>query len=250
MCFHTSLVADVPALEARFGATMPASLGHAPAYHINAWSFPRYPILTHQQPDQFQPIRWGLIPHWVKSKADADKLRAQTINARSETIYEKPSYRQAAKRAQRCIIPVTGFFEWHTDERNAGKQKYPFYLSTDQPITSIAGLWDEWPDPETGEVLTTFSLLTTDANPLLAAVHNEKKRMPCVLTPEAEQIWLHDELTERDALHLLATAYPAHQMHSQSISKRITSRTENTNVPDVLTPMLYPELADKKGLLA
>lgn len=246
MCFHTSLVADIPALEARFGATMPASAAVVPAYHINAYSFPKYPILTHQQPAQFQPIRWGLIPHWVKSKADADKLRAQTINARSETIYEKPSYRQAAKRAQRCIIPVTGFFEWHTD----GKKKYPFYLTTDQAITSIAGLWDEWPDPETGEVLTTFTLLTTDANPLLAAVHNEKKRMPCVLTPDAERTWLHDDLTEREALQLLATTYPTRQMHSQSISKRITSRTEDSNVPDVLSPVTYPELAEKTGLLA
>jgi putative SOS response-associated peptidase YedK len=246
MCYHTSLVADVPALEDRFKATMPDSVGFAPAHHINAYAFPRYPILTHQNPQQFQPIRWGLIPHWVKSKADADKLRAQTINARSETVYEKPAFRQAAKRAQRCIIPVTGFFEWHTD----GKQKYPFYLSTDQPITSIAGLWDEWPDPETGEVLTTFSLLTTDANPLLAAVHNEKKRMPCVLTPEAEQSWLHDDLTEKDALHLLTTTYPAQRMHSYSISKRITSRTEDSNVPEVLAPFTYPELAGKTELAA
>ncbi|ARK11139.1 SOS response-associated peptidase [Fibrella sp. ES10-3-2-2] len=250
MCFHTSLAADVPALEARFKASMPAAITLAPAFHINAYSFPAYPIITHQQPDQFRAIRWGLIPHWVKSKADADRLRVQTINARSETIYEKPSYRQAAKRAQRCIIPVTGFFEWHTDASNPKKQKYPFYLSTDQPITSIAGLWDEWPDSETGEVYTTFSLLTTDANPLLAAVHNEKKRMPCVLTPDAERAWLHDDLTERDALELLATTYPAEHMHSYSITKRITSRTEDTNVPEVLTPFGYPELAGKKELIA
>jgi putative SOS response-associated peptidase YedK len=246
MCYHTSLAADAPALEARFDAVVPPSAGFTPAYHINAYAFPPYPILTHQEPGQFKAIRWGLIPHWVKSKADADKLRAQTINARSETIYEKPAYRQAAKRAQRCIIPVTGFFEWHTD----GKQKYPFYLSTDQPITSIAGLWDEWADPDTGEVLTTFSLLTTDANPLLAAVHNEKKRMPCVLTPEAEKSWLHDDLNEKDALHLLTTQYPAQRMHSYSISKRITSRTEDSNVPEVLTPFTYPELAGKTELAA
>ncbi len=250
MCYHTSLVADAPALEARFQATVPASVSVTPAYHINAYSFPRYPILTHQQPGQFQAIRWGLVPHWVKSKADADKLRAQTINARAETIYEKPSYRQAAKRAQRCIIPVTGFFEWYTDGRNAGKNKYPFYLSTDQPIASIAGLWDEWPDPDTGEVITTFSLLTTAANPLLAAVHNEKKRMPCVLTAEAEHSWLYDELTERDALHLLTTTYPVEHMHSQSISKRITSRTEDSNVPEVLAPFTYPELTEKRELFA
>ena len=246
MCTHTSLVTDVPALEAHFGASVPPALNFAPSYHINAYAFPRYPILTHQQPGQFQHLRWGLVPHWVKSKADADKLRAQTINARSETIFEKPSYRQAASRAQRCIIPVTGFFEWHT----SGNRKYPFYLTTNQPISSIAGLWDEWPDPETGEIHTTFSLLTTAANPLLAAVHNEKKRMPCLLTPDAEHAWLHEDLTEQDALHLLSTTYPDAQMHSHPVSKRLSSRTEDTNVPDVLAPITYPELSNVPGLVA
>lgn len=243
MCYHTSLAVDGAELEARFSATMPPNLHTGPQYHVNAYAFPRYPIITRQQPDQFQGIRWGLIPHWVKSKTDADKLRAQTINARSETIYEKPSYRQAAGRGQRCLIPVTGFFEWHTDGRNAGKQKYPFYINTtDQPIASIAGLWDDWADPETGEVLTTFSLLTTDANPLLAAIHNTKKRQPCLLTRDQEQAWLHEDLTEKEAIQLLHEVYPAGQMQGYTISKLITSRTEDSNVPAILVPATYPEL--------
>ncbi|CCH02768.1 protein of unknown function DUF159 [Fibrella aestuarina BUZ 2] len=247
MCYHTSLAVDQAALETRYNATLPADVHSEPQYHINAYTFPRYPILTHQQPSQFQGIRWGLIPHWVKSKPDADKLRAQTINARSETIYEKPSFRQAAQRGQRCLIPVTGFFEWYTE----GKEKYPFYLSaTDQPIASIAGLWDEWADPDTGEVLTTFSLLTTDANPLLAAIHNTKKRQPCLLTHDHEQAWLHENLTEAEALKLLADAYPAGHMHSHAISKRITSRTDDSNVPDVLAPATYLALAGKSALFA
>lgn len=240
MCYHTSLAVSGPELETRFDATLPSGLHAAPQYHINAYAFPRYPILTRQQPGQFQGIRWGMVPHWVKSKADAEKLRAQTINARSETIYEKPSFRQAAQKGQRCLIPVTGFFEWHT----AGKQKYPFYISAaDQTIASIAGLWDEWADPDTGEVLTTFSLLTTDANPLLAKIHNTKQRQPCVLTREQERIWLRENLTEKEAGQLLHEIYPANRMRSQPISKRITSRTEDSNVPEVLAPATYPELA-------
>ena len=243
MCYHTSLAVGAPELETRFSATLPEGLHSGPQYHINAYAFPRYPILTRQQPADFQGFRWGLIPHWVKSKTDADKLRLQTVNARSETIYEKPSYRQAAGRGQRCLIPVTGFFEWHTDERNAKKLKYPFYISTtDQPIASIAGLWDNWADPDTGEVLTTFSLLTTDANPLLAAIHNTKKRQPCVLTRDQEHAWLHENLGEKEALQLLHEPYPASQMKSHTISRLITSRTEDSNVPGVLAPQTYPEL--------
>lgn len=240
MCYHTSLAISGPELETRYDATLPPDLHSTPQYHVNAYAFPRYPILTRQQPAQFQGIRWGLIPHWVKSKTDAEKLRAQTINARSETIYEKPSFRQAAGRGQRCLIPVTGFFEWHT----VGKQKFPFYINTtDQSIASIAGLWDEWADPDTGEVLTTFSLLTTDANPLLAKIHNTKQRQPCVLTQEQERTWLRENLTDKEVVQLLHDIYPADRMGSHPISKRITSRTEDSNVPEVVAPATYPELA-------
>lgn len=247
MCYHTSLVTDAPTLEKRFNATLSDGGSFRPTYHTSAFGFPPWPILTHQEPGRFQAIRWGLIPHWVRSADDADQIRAKTINARAETIFEKPSFRAAAQKSQRCLIPMTGFYEWHT----AGSKKYPFYIaSTSQPIFSVAGLWDEWPDPETGELTATYTLLTTDANPLLAAVHNTKKRMPCVLTPEAEQAWLHNNLDEQETLELLTTPYPADQMHSHSISKRITSRTESNDVPEVLAPFDYPELANKTSLFA
>lgn len=245
MCYHKSLDIPIPELEARYGAAMPAGANILPVYHANAYNFPLWPIVTRQEPGKLQLIRWGLIPRWAKTQEQAADIRTKTINARSETIYEKPSYRTAAQKGQRCLIPVTGFFEWHTE----GSKKYPFYISTaDQKVASIAGLWDEWPDPETGELIPTYTLLTTEANPLLAAIHNTKKRMPCVLTPDAEQSWLHDELTEADALALLARQYPADHMHSRSISKRITSRSEPSDVPEVMEPATYSELSKSARL--
>ncbi len=239
MCFHKSLSVSAPELEDRYNASLPASGDFQPIYHANAYQFPAWPIVTKQAPDKLQMIHWGLIPPWTKNRDGAADIRTKTINARSETVYEKPSYRSAAQAGRRCLIPVTGFYEWHT----IGSKKFPFYIAAkDQKIASVAGLWDEWPDPETGELFPTYTLLTTDANPLLAAIHNTKKRMPCVLTPEAERAWLHDELTEADTLALLAEAYPANRMHSYSISKRITSRTEPSDVPEVLAPSEYPEL--------
>lgn len=257
MCFHKSLNVSAPELEARYDASLPPSANFQPVYHANAYQFPAWPILTRQVPgastrDTFRMIHWGLIPPWTKNREDAAEIRTRTINARSETIYEKPSYRSAAQAGRRCLIPVTGFYEWHTVGSSArGSKKFPFYIVTkDQKIASIAGLWDEWADPETGELFPTYTLLTTDANPLLAAIHNTKKRMPCVLTPEAERAWLQDELTQADTLALLADAYPASRMHSYSISKRITSRTEPSDVPEVMTPSDYPELKNHPELFA
>lgn len=246
MCYHTSLNATAAQLEARYDATFASSAGFEPVYHANAYEFPALPIVASQEPGRLQLMHWGLIPHWTKTMTDAGQIRARTINARSETIFDKPAFRTAARKGQRCLIPVTGFYEWHT----MGSRKFPFYISTDQPIASIAGLWDQWPDPDTGELLTTYTLLTTDANSLLAVIHNTKKRMPCVLTPEAEHTWLHDDLTEADTLGLLANAYPAKRMHTYSISKRITSRSEPSNVPDVLQPSTYAELSTTYPLLA
>lgn len=245
MCYHKSLAVTAPELEIRYEAAMPEAARFQPVYHANAYNFPVWPIVTRQEPGKLQLLHWGLIPRWAKTRDNAADMRTRTINARSETIYDKPSYRTAAQKGQRCLIPVTGFYEWHT----VGSKKFPFYInSTDQKITSIAGLWDEWPDPDTGELIATYTLLTTDANPLLAAIHNTKKRMPCLLTPEAERAWLHDDLTEAQALALLAQAYPASRMHSQSIGKRITSRSEPSDVPEVMTPSTYPELAGQPEL--
>ena len=245
MCYHKSLNATAPQLEARYGATLPPGADFQPVYHANAYNLPAWPVVTRQEPGKLQLVHWGLIPRWAKTRDDADDIRTKTINARSETIYEKPSYRIAAQKGQRCLIPVTGFYEWHT----IGKAKFPFYISTtDQKMASIAGLWDEWLNGETGELIPTYTLLTTDANPLLAAIHNTKKRMPCLLTPEAERAWLHDDLSEADALTLLAAAYPADHLHSYSISKRITSRTEPSNVPDAMAPATYPELSKNPQL--
>jgi putative SOS response-associated peptidase YedK len=247
MCFHKSLDATAAQLSERFNAAVPESADIKPVYHTNAYQLPQWPILTHQGPGQFEMMTWGLIPHWTKTSDSAAELRTVTINARSETIYEKPSFRSAARAGNRCLIPVTGFFEWYTE----GRKKYPFYITpTDRKIISIAGLWDEWADPDTGEVTHTYTLLTTDANPLLAAIHNTKKRMPCLLSPDDEQRWLHDELTEKQALTLLADQYADRNLHSYSISKQITSRSEPTDVPSVLAPFTYPELEKHTNLFA
>lgn len=124
---------------------------------------------------------FGLIPHWAKEKSIGNKL----INARAETVHEKPSYRQPFK-SQRCLIPANGFYEWQ-----GKKPKTPYYIHKkgDAPFC-FAGLWDLWHDPETQEPVYSSTIITTAPNELMKPIHD---RMPVVLEPEQYQAWMSNE---------------------------------------------------------
>lgn len=137
-------------------------------------------------------VKWGLIPSWAKDPSIGHSL----INARGETVAEKPSFRAAFKQ-RRCIVPASGFYEWVT----FGGTKQPWYIKgyEDRPL-SLAGLWEHWPSPD-GSVIETCSIITTTANEMMAPIHD---RMPVILSPESIASWLElstkpDEL--KDLLH-------------------------------------------------
>ncbi len=143
---------------------------------------PRYNIAPAQMVDiVWEPkgnralarLKWGLVPSWAKDRAMANGL----INARAETLTEKPSFREAFKK-RRCIIPASGFFEW--EKKPDGKQPFYFYLN-EKEIFGFAGLWEEYVDKQTGEVLETCTIITTEANQVLKPVHD---RMPVILKAE------------------------------------------------------------------
>lgn len=113
-------------------------------YHVNAFNFPKYPIIT--KSDEVQVFNWGLIPFWTKDETNADEIRRMTLNARADTIFEKPSFREPIMK-KRCIVPSTGYFEW----RHEGSKKIPYYIYLkDEPIFSMAGIYDTWLDKVTG----------------------------------------------------------------------------------------------------
>ena len=166
-------------------------------YHVNAFNFPKYPIIT--KSDEIQVFNWGLIPFWTKDEANADDIRRMTLNARADTIFEKPSFREPIMK-KRCIVPSTGYFEW----RHEGNNKIPYYIYLkDEPIFSMAGIYDRWLDKETGEEYATFSIITTDTNPLTDYIHNSKHRMPAILSKEDEEKWLDSDLQKADVTSLL-----------------------------------------------
>jgi putative SOS response-associated peptidase YedK len=207
-------------------------------YHENGFDYLPTPIITAGDPQNFKLFKWGLIPHFMTDKEKAMVLRTQTLNCISEEMYDKPSYRDAAKNAQRCLIPVTGFFEWRwLDEQ--GTVKIPYYITfRDQRVRSMAGLYSRWKDKETGEYYYSYTVLTTRANSILEYVHNNKKRMPVFIAQEDEKAWLNKDLSQKDVLELCHPSLdPA--MRAYTISKLLTTRNISTNVPQVLEPMNY-----------
>lgn len=209
-------------------------------YHENGFDYLPTPIITAGDPQHFKLFKWGLIPYYMTDKEKAVVLRTQTLNCISEEMYEKPSFRDAAKNAQRCLIPVNGFFEWRwIDEQ--GTVKIPYYVTfRDQQVRSMAGLYSRWKDPGTGEYYYSYTVLTTRANSILEYVHNNKKRMPVFIAKEDEKAWLDKELSKKD---VLALCHPSRDpaMRAYTITKLLTTRNMVTNVPEVLGPMNYQE---------
>jgi putative SOS response-associated peptidase YedK len=156
-------------------------------------------------------LRWGLIPAWAKDPAMGSRL----INARSETVADKPAFR-AAFRKRRCLIPADGFYEWATV--GAHKQPYHFRLRDGGPF-AFAGLWEAWHAP-TGDVLETCTILTTDANDVIRSLH---PRMPVILPPDAYARWLDPAVDQPGALVPLLTPYDPAAMIGYRVSPRVNS---------------------------
>lgn len=155
--------------------------------------------------------RWGLIPFWAKDPAIGNRM----INARAETLAEKPSFRRAFA-ARRCLIPADGFYEWQKQGKGASR---PFYIRLrDDGLFGFAGLWEEWKSPE-GEVVTTCAIITVEPNELMAGIHN---RMPAILKPEHEAAWL-DRSNDIPAVSNLLQPYPSELMEAYEISRAVNN---------------------------
>ncbi|WP_202077376.1 SOS response-associated peptidase [Caldalkalibacillus salinus] len=159
-------------------------------------------------------LKWGLIPRWAKDEKIGNKL----INARAETIHEKPSFKTAYKK-RRCLIPADGFYEW----KKEGGQKLPMYVRLkEQAPFAFAGLWERWTSHD-GRQLTTCTIITTEPNDLMQPIHN---RMPVILDADGEKAWL-DKDTEQDELHTLLRPYPAPLIEAYEVSSLVNSPQNN-----------------------
>ena len=220
MCGRYSLAADLEDIQQRF-ELFASDLTYSPRYNIA----PTQPVLavTNDEGRQSAYLRWGLIPSWAKSASVGNRL----INARAETVTERPSFRTALAR-QRCLVIADGFYEW----QRVGKARKPMRVAMKSgELFAFAGLWDSWRDPE-GEIVRSCTIITTEANDLLLPIHN---RMPVILPKELESFWLDDEVQDPLALGDILSPYPAQAMQAYEVSS-LVNRPSNEG-PEVAIPI-------------
>jgi putative SOS response-associated peptidase YedK len=226
MCFNASLAQKAEILEKMFSAHIDLN-NLKDVYFQSAFALPYWPVLKSEDTGNFQFLQWGLIPFWEKNMEMAKKIRFKTFNARFETLNEKPSYRHPADY-KRCGVVVDGYFEWKEIDGN----KYPYYLHMpDKSPFLLAGIWDRWINRGNNDILETFSVVTTKAEGIAQEVHNTKKRMPFILDNENMSIWMDEDKKFNDIRGEISPSWGDLQAHP--VSKLLTSRTKETNVPEV-----------------
>ncbi|MFH2012333.1 MAG: SOS response-associated peptidase [Pseudomonadota bacterium] len=195
MCFFFKQSKTAVELSTRFNAEFDRPDSFSPS-NYNGFQFPKTPVITNSEKRKIQLFSWGLIPHWAKDTA----IRKHTLNARIETIHEKPSFRDSVFK--RCLVLVDGFYEWKwLDAKGKHKQKYLISMPTDEAF-AFAGLWSEWIEKDTGEIYKTYTIITKPANALMSEIHNSAKRMPYILMRSNEFNWLNGEQLQDFAVEL------------------------------------------------
>lgn len=196
MCYTIEKNLTREQLEKRFGSKFKPNRPYSPGKRVSAFTLPELPVICAPEISLIDVQHWGLIPFWTKSMDDAKSIRTKTFNARAETLIQKPSFRHTIKN-QRCLVLSNGFYEW----QHIGNDKIPHFIRLREDIAMpMAGLYDSWTDKETGEVLNTFTIITTAANPLMEKIHNTKKRMPVILQEDAEKAWIDPSLNAEQAM--------------------------------------------------
>ncbi|MCX6285086.1 MAG: SOS response-associated peptidase [Bacteroidetes bacterium] len=217
MCGRYSFAVVDELIEERFGVRVRTAIYKA---RYNCAPGQDLAVISNHSPDELSFFRWGLIPSWARDKS----IGYQLINARSETITEKPSYKNAF-RCRRCLVPANSFFEWTKDRE---KDPYRILMKDEKPF-AMAGLWDQWTTTD-GEIIHSFSILTTSPNELMHDIH---ERMPVILAQADEKRWL-SPLPESELIDLLKP-YPAEKMKAYKISKLVNSPKNDS--AEILTPV-------------
>jgi putative SOS response-associated peptidase YedK len=181
--------------------------------HFNIAPGSTNPVITVHERAEAVMMQWGLVPHWAKDITATHR----PINARAESLAEKPMFRELL-RSQRCLVPASGFYEW----KHENGRKVPFYIHIkDDPVFGLAGLWDVWRNPA-GTTLQTYTIITTPPNELMAPIHN---RMPVILRQDDEMHWLSRGVLSAEEVKQILSPYPAEGMEAFPVSERV-NRTD------------------------
>ena len=207
MCGRFTLTYNISEVAKAFNVPVPPSLQTTPRYNIA----PTQNVVAILPNQTLDVLRWGLVPSWAKDESIGSKM----INARAETLAEKPSFKRLLN-SKRCLVVADGFYEW---KKEAGG-KTPMYITLkDKGLFAFASLWDSWRSPD-GEQIRTCTLITTEPNDLVASIHN---RMPVILSSEAQKEWLDPSLHDEHVLLPLLVPYPAEQMSARAVSRLVNN---------------------------
>jgi len=215
VCGRYVLAQDYEELKKRFGLEQ-SDFSVKPSYNIAPGQ--ANPVITNGAGRNIKAMKWGLIPHWAKDPKIAYKM----INARSETVAEKPSYRDSFKN-KRCLIPASGFYEWQKTV-NDPKKKTPIHIRLENSeLFAFAGLWSSWRNGE--DELLTYTIITTEANNFLTIYHD---RMPVILNQSDESKWLNYQ-TPSDELQSLLVPCAEDRLEAYEVSKLVNSPKNNSS---------------------
>ncbi len=223
MCYSSSLTSKNIDLSKKYKKEIPSEIAEEPLFHANGFSFPEWRVITDSP--EIQVMNWGLIPSWFKGEKISD-IAAKTLNARSETILEKPSFKNLIGR-NHCIIPSNGFFEY----QKVGKENVPFFVyPAKDTFFSMPGVFDTWQDLKTGKIHRTYSIITCPANEFMSEIHNTKKRSPVMLRDDQLESWL---TAKPNGIADLLQPSPNEIFAAHKVNPKIVNGT-NHNCPEVL----------------
>ena len=222
MCGRYELHTPVEEIARRFDAlvtdearTLPPRFNIAPTLRV--------PVVRHgRRGREIEAMTWGLTPSWAK-----DRTGARPINARAETLFERPMFRNAIQR-RRCLLPADGFYEW----RRGGVRKQPYHVGmADGSLLALAGLWEFWAQ-EGRTPLVSCTIVVTQANALMAPIH---ERMPVIIGPADHARWLDPALSDRAAIEAMLAPFPAERMRAYPISTRVND--VKNDGPELIQPV-------------
>lgn len=250
MCYYVSVKTNSRQLMQKLDAPFEREEEFTEFNLVSGFAHPKLPVLYVDKgignAKQIDLFTWGLIPFWVKSWPDAVNLRRQTLNARSEEIFEKPSFRNAV--TNRCIIPVTGFFEWkHVMgvkkvkgvEQEVAVDKIPYYIHPkEHKYFYLAGLYSKWTDKEEQYTHSTFSILTGEANELMTSIHNSAKRQPLMIAEKDIDQWIYPGLGTHDIKELMHPCDDS-RMAAHTIDKIAGNAKAVRDIPEIFNKVQY-----------
>ncbi|MFM1793253.1 MAG: hypothetical protein RLZZ252_1607 [Bacteroidota bacterium] len=240
MCFSYSINLSAQSLQSKLNLSEISI--PVPGFFFSGFTHPRLPVIvggihnssTHNSLENFGTMhssimQWGLLPSWLRDVQKAEEMMVYGLNARAESIHEKPMFRDAWKH-QPCLVPASGFFEWKT----IGKKKEPYYIyGADSEFILFAGIYSRWIHPDTAEEITSYSIITTEANDLLAEIHNTKKRMPVIIEPGNASLYVTGSAEFR--LTMLKSC-PDGYLKAHRVSPLASNTRVNRNVVNILQP--------------